>query len=334
MARAGLRIGIVGATGALGGEVLTALDASSLRVAAIRPMATEASIGQDVEFQGEIYPVEAGVTGLASVDVVLSCVPPAAALECVREALHAEVPCVDCSGALTGSAEVPVGVAWRGLTGADDPVVAALAGPALAWSLALAPLHERANVTRVLGTALEAASAAGRGGIDALYGESIALFNQEDPPEPEAIGRPLAFDCLPTVGPPEDGGATLRESLAEIGLRRVLGEETSVSVAAIHVPAFVGHAGQIAIETEQALDPKEAQDLLAGSPGVEYWTDDAAGPNLRAGAGRDVVIVGRLRRDPSSERGLLLWVVSDPLRLAAANAIALAAARFEDDGRA
>jgi aspartate-semialdehyde dehydrogenase len=329
MAEGGVRIGLLGATGALGGEVLAALDASPIRVAGIVPVASDRSLGEDIEFQDEIYPVETSWPRLENLDLVFCCAPVEPSLEVVRRALRARVPCVDCSGALIGESGVPVGVAaLADAADARSPVVSAPAGPALPWSLVLAPLHAAAGITRVVGTVLEAASVLGRGGIEALSAESLALFNQRDPPSPEAAGRPLAFDCLPAVGIVGVDGTTPRESEVGPGLRRILATDLETVVSVIQVPAFVGQASQLMLETERPLDPKQARDALSSAPGVECWVHDAEGPNLRAVAGRVTVVAGRIRPAPSARGGLLLWIAADMLRLAAANAVALAAARL------
>jgi aspartate-semialdehyde dehydrogenase len=195
--------------------------------------------------------------------------------------------------------------------------------------LVLAPLHRAAGVRRVVGSVLEAASVAGRPGIEALSADSLALFNPQEPHEPDDASRPLAFDCHPAVGTVDEGGSTTRESRIAPILSRLLGSEIAVAVSAVQVPAFVGQASLLAVETRQPLDAKQAEDLLARAPGVELWERDPEGPNLRAVAGREVVLVGRVRGDPTLSRGLLLWAVSDALRLAAANAVELAAARLQ-----
>jgi len=326
MARTGHRIGLVGATGSLGGEVLADLDASSLRIASLRPIATDRSLGTDVEFQGEICPVETELSGLAGLDAVMLCAPPAASLEGVREALRAEVLCIDCSGALLDAEEVPVWSTWLpeapGIRSA--PLFCSPPGPALAWSAVLAPLHERARIRSVTGTALEAASASGRVAIETLYAESLCLFNQEEPPEPAEIGQPLAFDCLPTLGEPGAEGQTPYEWMLSQSLRRLLVDDLTVRVTAAHVPAFMGHAASLVIETESPIDAKEAREILGQAAGVEVWDHDARGPNLRAAASRETTLVGRLRGDGSSG-GLQLWLAADLLRLAGHNAVALLA---------
>jgi aspartate-semialdehyde dehydrogenase len=331
MARAGHRIGVFGATGSLGGEVLAALDASALRVALLRPMATDASLGADVEFQGEVYPVETDSKGVAGLDAVIACAPMEASLTCVREALRSEVFCIDGSGSLAGSGDIPVYSTWLPRDDAvlAAPVVTSPPGPALAWSAVLAPLHAEARIRSVTGTALEAASVAGRGAIDTLYAESLAIFGQQDAPDPEEVGQPVAFDCLPALGIPEaEDGVTAYERTLASSLQSLLGAEFAVRVTAAHVPAFVGHAASLVIDTETPLDAKQAREILSQSAGVELWGHDDRGPNLRAATGREVALVGRVRSDGTPTGGLQLWLAADLLRLAGHNAVRLLAERF------
>jgi aspartate-semialdehyde dehydrogenase len=119
----------------------------------------------------------------------------------------------------------------------------------------------------------------------------------------------------------------LREREVALALRRLLGPELRVLVSAVQVPAFVGAAALLEIETERALDPKQAAEWLARAPCVELCAEPD-GPTLRAAAGRAEVLVGRLRADPSRAGALVLWLCFDPLCLSAANAVALAAARL------
>jgi aspartate-semialdehyde dehydrogenase len=331
MTSRGVRIGLLGATGALGGEVLVALDESPLRIAEIVPLASDRSLGEEIDFQGTGYPVLAETPSLRGLDLVFCCAPAEASLVFVREALRAEVPCIDCSGALLDSDDVPLRVA--GLApppeGEGAPVVSTPGAALLAWTLALGPLHRAAGLRRVVATVLESASAAGRDGIVALSTESLALFNQQEPPEPVAFGRPLAFDCHPALEPPDDQGHTLRERALQRGLTRLLAAPIEVAVTVTQVPTFVGQATALALELERPLDPKEAEDYLAQAPSVEVWSLGSEGPNLRAAAGRDVVIAGRVRRHEATPHGLLLWLVADPLRLSALNAVALAVSRLQ-----
>lgn len=326
----GLRIGLLGATGALGSEVLAALDGTGLHFSELRPVATDESLGQDIEFQDEIYPVQAEVPDLRGLDLAFCCAPADASLGFIREALRVEVPCIDCSGALLAAPDVPVRIAGGDPAAArvPAPVVTVPPGPALPLAIALRPLHERARIKAIRATVLDAASVGGRDSIQALSAGSVALFNQHEDLDDESLGRPIAFDCLASVGEVGASGQTSREEQTATALRRVFGVDFPVAVSAVQIPAFVGQGSALAIETEEPLDAKEAVDLLDRAPGVELWSLDAEGPNLRAAAGRDVVIVGRVRPDPTVEHGLLLWIVADVLRLTAVHAVALASERL------
>ena len=330
MTTRGFRIGLLGATGALGSEVLAMLGASSLRIAEIVPVATERSFGEAIEFQDEEFPVMAELPSLRGLDLVFCCAPSEASLLWVREALRAEVPCVDCSGALLGSEEVPLHVAALAEpTGAEvAPVASAPAGAAIVWSLVLAPLLREVGIERVVGTVLEAASGSGRDGIEALSLESLALFNQQEPPEPVAHGRPLAFDAHPTLEPADDDGRSPREQALVRSVQRVLGQEIPIAATVTQIPTFVGQASSLSITLSGPLASKQAEELFEAADGVELWPARAEGPNLRAAAGLEVALVGRVRRDPSVDNGLQLWIAADALRVAATNAVALAVARL------
>ncbi len=333
----GARVALVGATGLLGSEVLAVLSESPLEVAELFPVATDRSLGREIEFRGETHPVETELPDLRAVDLLFLCVPAAASLDLARRALRAEVACIDASGALAGSADLPLAAPalLAAAAGDESPLVVAPPGAALAWALVLAPLAARAGLERVVGVAIEAASWGGRQGIESLYQESIAIFNQEDLPVPEVFGRPVAFDCIPALGEVDQSGASEREALLAGSVARLLGGGPSstgaparIAATLIQVPAFVGFGSSLAVETRRPLDPKQAEEALAAAPGVELWGGEASAQTLRSSAGRDRVLVGRVRRDPTRDSGLLLWMATDVLRLAAANAVAMAVAKL------
>ncbi len=326
MARAGLRIGVVGATGSLGNELLETLAVSSLPVGEIVPFATDRSLGTDVEFQGSDYGVEVDSARLTALDLLFVCAPAAASLEFIHTALHERIPCIDLSGATSGSDDVPMRIAGYGSAPVDTPVVALPTSPSLPWVLVLQPLMAAAGLRRVRGSVLRGAAAAGKQGLESLYHESLALFNQQAAPEPTVFRDPVAFDCVPDFGPEAEEGSDQTNPLIR-DLALLLGSDVLVAANTVQVPIFVGLGSTLFFETERELEPSEAKDVLRKAPGVEVWEGDS-GASTRAAAGRDVVVVGDVRRDPTAERGLQLWLVADPLRLAASHAIQLAAQRL------
>ena len=330
MAEAGHRIAVVGATGAIGVELIETLSASSLRVAQIVPIATGKSEGADVEFHDDIYPVETELPSLRGLDFIFLCAPPTASLMVAREALRAEVPGIDLSGALAMTPEVPLRIAHLGdpNAGGNPPMVATPTGPALALATVLRPLAEHAGLSRVQATVLDSASSAGVRGTESLMSESIALFNQQDMPDPTVYSRPIAFDCGPGMKRHDIGGELDREEQTAALLARLLGDDIGFNISMIQVPTFLGLGVVLNLSTREPLEVEDARALLAKAEGVDLWPDDAEGPSLRAAAGRGEVLVGRVRSDPSLANGLRLWLATDPVCLAAANAVRLAEARL------
>jgi aspartate-semialdehyde dehydrogenase len=323
-----LRVAVVGATGALGGELLDQLRERRFPIQELRPLATDRSLGETVEWLGHELPVVTDADALGGLDLVFVCTPPGPALEWIRKALQASVACLDFSGALATRAEVPL----LGDDAAGDPAVLAAPlatvplAPALALARVLAPLREAAGLARCVATICDSASGAGRAGVDALQAETIALFNQEDPPA-TGLGHALAFDCLPACGAPDADGACEGEARVARELARLLHDEPRLAVTTLRVPIFAGMGIQLSVETERALDLDLAKELLVKTPGLAL-SPNAHGPSTRDAIGEDAVQLGRVRRDPSVAHGLSLWLALDPVRLAASQALRVAEVRF------
>ncbi len=323
-----LRVAVVGATGALGGELLDQLSERRFPVQELRPIATERSLGETIEWLGHELPVLSEVEALAGLDLVFVCAPPAGALDWVRRALHAGVACIDFSGALALRAEVPL----LGDAAADDPatlaapLVAVPAAPALALTRVLAPLGELAGLARLVATLCDSASGIGRSGVDILQAETIALFNQAEPPA-SVLPRGLAFDCLPSSGPLDESCVTEAEARVSRELARLLGQDLPRSVTTLRIPVFAGMGIQVSLETQRPLAPERALECLAKVPDVVVWPQPE-GPSTRDAIGEEAVLIGRLRRDPSLAQGLSFWLALDPARLAVSFALRVAEARF------
>jgi aspartate-semialdehyde dehydrogenase len=325
-----VRVAVVGATGALGGEVLAALDAAGLPVASLLPIATDRSLGAEVELRGVSAPVQTDAEALAGADVVFVCTPPGAALDWIARAVRGGALAIDLSGALhasEGLAAHPELAHW--LAAPDAPVVAPPPGLALAWLRVLAPLHQGLDgVRRVVGTSLVSASGSGRAGVDALHGETVSLLAQSgEEDEPPVLDHPIAFDVLPWAGAIGEDGASESERALLASLRRGLGAEAALAATIVRVPTFCGDAASLAIECGASAEPGRVRELLRKALDVEL-VDDPRGPSTRAAAGGERVLVGRVRRDPSRAGGVLLWLAADSARLAAADAVRTAIGRL------
>lgn len=325
MATRGKRVVLVGATGTLGADLVEVLEESAFPIAELIPVAGDASLGEEVTLRGETYPVLTGDVPLRGTDVVFLCVPADSAGPWIRQALEAGVPCIDLSGSLAARDDVPVVVADLSEAAARQPLVSGPPGPALALALALAPLQACFGLRRVVGTTLESASGVGREGIRTLEAEVVALFNQEELPEPTVFAGPVAFDCVPELEHPADTYGAGPGECALVGvLQRILGAPVPAALTRVRVPTFAGLGASLAVELLESAEPEAVREVLLKAPGVEIWDPDLTGPTTRDAVSRASVLVGRVRRDPTRPGALLLWIAADPVRLATTNALRIA----------
>jgi len=314
-----LRIVVYGVTGQLGRELVEELEASRWKIAELAGVASPESFGREFAFRGEDLDVLAEAPALKGRDLVIVCTPRGPALEIVREALRAEVPCIDCSGALFSQAAVPL--AHPDAPGLEAaPLVGVPASTVLAWRPVFAALAAAgAGVSRLSATILSSAGAWGGEGVAALSDESIALFNQSEPPAFGPAGRPVAFDVAP-------GGALDLERVRS-ELAREHGDALRIALSTLQVPTFVGEGAQLALELARPLGIDAARGAFAERAEAvgDLVLDD--GTSLRDAVGAASVRVGSIEADPSAEagRGLRLWLACDPLRLVADAALRTAA---------
>jgi aspartate-semialdehyde dehydrogenase len=196
--------------------------------------------------------------------------------------------------------------------------------------MALAPIHRKAGLERLIVSSYQAVSGTGQKAIEELRAQAKAILAEEDPPAPAVYPRQIAFNVLPQVESFKDGDDyTTEERKVMAETRKILGfgEEVGISATCARVPVFVGHSESINLQTREDLSPEDCRALLAESVGVQVIDNpaDADYPLAIDAAGQDDVLVGRIRRDPSHERTLNIWVAGDNLRKGAAtNAVQVA----------
>ena len=195
--------------------------------------------------------------------------------------------------------------------------------------VALAPIHRAARIKRIIVSTYQATSGWGMKGPKELREQTPkALESLEDVPfDPAVFARPIAFNCIPHIDRFIEDDYTREEWKMVHETRKILGDSfLRISATAVRVPVFVGHSEAVWIETEKKLSAEAARDLLRGAPGVVVM-DEPAGDGMRtyptaldllAPENRDLTLVGRIREDSSSDRGLALWIVSDNIRKGAA----------------
>ena len=301
-----VRVGVVGATGAVGTVTLELLAERGFEH--LRAFASSRSAGKHVTYgERELLVEEASPEALAAggLDLCFFSVGTAASRELVPAAVEGGAVCIDKSDAFRLEDGVPlvvVGVNEEVLNG--DQVIANPNCSAIQLACALAPLHEAAGLARVRLATYQSASGAGDAGIEWLRGVAPAEAD-------------LAMDWE------LDGEEFSEEWKLRAETRKILGlPELPLHATCVRVPVLVGHAQAVWIETERQLAPDEAREALAGSSQIRL----ADLPTPKDAAGGDKVLVGRIRRDSAQgANGLALWVVADNLRKGAAlNAIQIA----------
>jgi aspartate-semialdehyde dehydrogenase len=195
--------------------------------------------------------------------------------------------------------------------------------------VALKPLQDEAGIERLVISTYQAVSGTGKRAVDELLDQSHALLHEREIAAPRTYAHQIAFNALPHAGSFAAGDDHTDEERKLINeTRKILGDPSiRVSATCARVPVLIGHSEAVNVETKEPLSPERARELLASAPGVTVVDDPGAAqyPLAIDAAGRDEVLVGRIRRDPGNERALDMWIVSDNLRKGAAtNAVQVA----------
>jgi aspartate-semialdehyde dehydrogenase len=328
-ARQEKRIAVVGATGAVGEVLLQVLEERSFPVRELRPLASTRSAGTTVRFRGEPLEVrEARPEALDGVDFVFFAATGDLSKELAPEAARRGAVAIDKSSTWRMDESVPLVVPEvnPGALARHRGIVACPNCTTIGFVMALEPLRRAAGLRSVVVTTLQAVSGAGRPGTDELDRQVAAIAHGEEP-HAEVFAAPIAFNVVPLCEKFRDDGYSTEEMKLLLETRKIMElPDLDVSMTCVRVPVPVGHSATMLVETERPLSPEAARDALASFPGVSVVDDPGrnAFPTPRDVAGRDEVLVGRVRRDLASDR-LWLWEVSDNLRKGAAtNAVQIA----------
>jgi aspartate-semialdehyde dehydrogenase len=333
-----MRIGIVGATGQVGGVMRTLLAERGFPVSDLRLFASARSAGRALPWLGGRVVVEdAEGADYRGLDLVLFSAGKGASRVLAPRVAAAGAVVVDNSSAWRMDPEVPLVVSEVNPDAVANRPKGIIANPnctTMAAMPVLRPLHELAGLTGFVAATYQAVSGSGLAGVAeldeqvrqgaggasalAFAGDAVAL------PKPNLYARPIAFNVLPLAGSlVEDGtGETDEEQKLRNESRKILGiPDLKVSGTCVRVPVFTGHSLQINARFARPLSPDEARSALAGAPGVVL----ADIPTPLEAAGQDPVYVGRIRADETAEHGLALFCANDNLRKGAAlNAVQIA----------
>jgi len=323
-------VAVVGATGAVGREMIEILEERNFPVAELIPLASERSEGERVEFNGKKLVIRSLTRdAFKGVDIALFSAGAERSLEFAPAAVKSGAVVIDNSSAFRMDPKVPLVVpevnahAIAGHSG----IIANPNCSTIGMVVALKPIHDAVKIKRVVVTTFQSVSGTGKNAIDELASQTVALLNFRDI-EKKVYPHQIAFNCLPHIDVFLDNGYT-REEMKMVNETRKIMEDDSIRVTAttVRVPVFRCHSESVNIETEKNISANEARAILSGAPGIIVYDDPKKNlyPLAIDVAGKDEIYVGRIREDESIPNGINMWIVSDNLRKGAAlNAVQIA----------
>ena len=333
-----VRVGVVGATGQVGGVMREVLAERDFPVSDIRFFASARSAGRTLPWQGADITVEDAETAdWSGLDIALFSAGGATSRTLAPVVAAAGVTVIDNSSAWRMDPDVPLVVSEVNPDDIREARKGIIANPnctTMAAMPVLAPLHRAAGLERLIISTYQATSGAGLSGVAELDeqvrktadGAAALTFDggAVDFPAPDNFAAPIAFNVLPLAGSIVDDGSgeTDEEQKLRNESRKILGiPDLRVAGTCVRVPVFTGHSLSITAEFARDLSPEQATEVLSTAPGVAL----ADVPTPLMAAGTDPAYVGRIRRDPTVDRGLTLFVSNDNLRKGAAlNAVQIA----------
>jgi aspartate-semialdehyde dehydrogenase len=325
-----LRVAVLGATGAVGQELLTLLDERGFPVAELLPLASPRSAGQPIVWQGEsltVQPVQQGC--FAGVDLVLASAGGSVSRTWAPEAVAAGAVVIDNSSAFRMDPGVPLVVPEVNPEAAfrHRGVIANPNCTTILLTVALAPLAARRSIRRVVISTYQSASGAGARAMEELRQLSRTVLDGGEPVS-SVLPHSLAFNLFLHNSPLEPSGYC-EEELKMLNETRKIMElpDLRLTATCVRVPVLRAHSEAVNIEFNEPFPVEEARALLAMAPGVELIEDFGANrfPMPTDVTGRDPVAVGRIRQDLSEPNALELWLCGDQIRKGAAlNAIQIA----------
>jgi aspartate-semialdehyde dehydrogenase len=328
----GYRVAVVGATGAVGREMLKTLAERQFPVDEIAAVASGRSTGQEISF-GEKRVLK--IQNLETFDFRgwdIGLFSPGAAVSAVHAPRAAEAGCVviDNTSQFRMDPDVPLVVpevnpqALRSF--GKRNIIANPNCSNIKMVVALKPLHDEFKVKRVVVATYQSVSGAGKEGMDELFNHTKSSFVFESSP-PQQFTKEIAFNCIPHIDKFLDDGSTKEEWKMVVETKKILDPNIAVFATCVRVPVFIGHGEAVTVEFENPVTAGEARACLREAPGVEVVDvrEDGGYATPLECAGDDAVYVSRIRKDPTVPHGLSFWCVSDNLRKGAAlNAVQIA----------
>jgi aspartate-semialdehyde dehydrogenase len=324
-------VAVIGATGAVGQEMLAILDERLFPVNQAFALASRQSIGRDVSFGDKTLKCRDLETfDFTGVDIALMAVDAALAKEWAPKIAAAGAVVIDNSSHFRLDPDVPLVVpevnadAVRGF--AKKRIIANPNCSTAQLVVALKPLHDAATVRRVVVSTYQSTSGKGKEAMDELFNQTKGIY-VNDSPTPSVFTKQIAFNVIPHIDAFMEDGYTKEEWKMSAETKKILDPRIKLTATCVRVPVFVGHSEAVNVELDRPLSDDEAREILRESPGVLVVDkrEDGGYVTPIECVGDFATYVSRIRVDPTVENGLAFWVVSDNLRKGAAlNAVQIA----------
>ena len=326
------KIAVVGATGNVGREMLNVLVQRQFPVSEVVALASTRSVGTEVSFGDGILKVKAlDYYDFKGTDIVLMSAGGSIAKEWAPK-IAAQGPLViDNSSAWRMDRQVPLVVPEVNADALSNIPKGIIANPNCSTAqlvVALKPLHDLFKIKRVVVSTYQSVSGAGKDAMDELFRQTRAVF-VADPIEVSEFTKQIAFNVIPHIDVFLDSGVTKEEWKMVVETQKILDPDIQVTATCVRVPVFVGHSEAVNIEFELPVTAEKARAALRAAPGILVVDkrEDGGYVTPVECAGEDATFVSRIRKDPTVENGLCMWVVADNLRKGAAlNAVQIAEA--------
>ena len=329
----GYKIAVAGATGAVGYELLNILAERDFPADRMVALASAKSKGREVSWGDQTLVVE-DLAAYDFSDTDIALFSPGGKVSAVHAPRAAAAGCVviDNTSHFRMDKDVPLVIpevnpdALAGYKARN--IIANPNCSTMQMLVAIKPLHDLATIERIVVATYQAVSGAGRSAMDELWKQTKGMYANNEPTI-ENFTKRIAFNVIPHIDVFMDDGSTKEEWKMVQETKKVLDADIEVMATCVRVPVFVGHAEAVHMEFERPISVKQARKALAKAPGVVVVDkrDDGGYITPIECIGEDAVFVSRIRRDPTVNHGLALWVVSDNLRKGAAlNAVQIAEA--------
>src|SRR5688572_14832700 len=326
-----MKVAVVGATGLVGTKMLQVLAERNFPVTELIPVASERSVGKEVEFKGKKYKVVSMADGIAAKPAVaIFSAGGSTSLEWAPKFAAAGITVIDNSSAWRMDPTKPLIVPEinADILTKNDKIIANPNCSTIQMVVALNPLHKKYKANRIVVSTYQSVTGTGRKAVDQMMGERDKAVKGANGEYPMAYKYQIDLNVIPQIDVFMENGYTKEEMKMVNETRKILRDESiKVTSTTVRIPVVGGHSESVNVEFNNDYDLAEVRSLLESAPGITVVDDPSnqAYPMPMDAHEKDDVFVGRLRRDESQDRTLNLWIVSDNLRKGAAtNAVQIA----------